>query len=63
MEAKNEIRILSMRDLTVKLGIGRSTIYYMIEEGKFPRGTPITAQRVGWLSSQVDEWIESKFAA
>ncbi|MNS20304.1 Prophage CP4-57 regulatory protein (AlpA) [compost metagenome] len=58
-----EIRILSMRDLTEKLGIGKSTIYNMIGDGRFPRGTRITAQKTGWLSSQVDEWICSKFAA
>ncbi|HAU4929969.1 helix-turn-helix transcriptional regulator [Aeromonas hydrophila] len=58
-----DVRILSMRDLTEKLGVGKSTIYSMIGEGRFPRGTRITAQKVGWLSSQVDEWIHSRFAA
>ncbi|MFM5487919.1 helix-turn-helix transcriptional regulator [Aeromonas veronii] len=58
-----DVRILSMKDLTVKLGLGKSTIYNMIGEGRFPRGTTIAAQKVGWLSTQVDEWIHSKFAA
>jgi prophage regulatory protein len=43
-------------------GLSRSTIYAFISEGRFPKPIPLGARSVGWLSSEVDDWIKSRIS-
>lgn len=61
-----EMKILRIRDLQQKLGIGRTTIYDWLQpvstryDDSFPK--PIKFGGVNcWLSTDIDRWIESKF--
>lgn len=38
-------------------------IYRLEKQGKFPRRIPLGPNSVGWLFSEVMEWIETKAAA
>ena len=38
-------------------GLGRSTIYKYISEDWFPKPLPLGGRSVGWLESEVHEWI------
>lgn len=50
-------KILRMADVRAATGLGRSTIYRLIEDNKFPRPVPITGPRtVGWLDSEIAAW-------
>ena len=46
-----------------RTGIGKSTVYRLISEGKFPRPVPLGARAVGFLSEEVDAWIDARVAA
>lgn len=41
------------------LSVSRSTLYAMIRGGEFPKPIQITKGRVGWISSEVDKWLEN----
>ena len=57
----NSIRRLpAVKDRT---GLGRSNIYSQIAEGTFPKPISLGARAVGWLESDIDNWIASRVEA
>jgi prophage regulatory protein len=47
-----------------KTGWSRSSIYSLIAQGKFPAQIKLGGGRaVGWLSTEIDEWIASRVRA
>lgn len=53
------IRISELKEIT---GLSRTAIYKKMSEGKFPKNIKLGARAVGWLSSDVDDWITSLIA-
>lgn len=53
-------RFLRIRDVIATVGLGRTTIYRMIEAGLFPKPYALTKRAVGWWESDVVEWLESR---
>ncbi len=53
-------KILRLPDVQMKTGIARSTIYGLMAKGKFPKAIPLTSRSVGWLESEVNEWIVTR---
>lgn len=57
------VKILRMRAVAAKLGIARSTIYDWLNaksprhDPAFPKPYPLGKQSVGWLESELDEWV------
>jgi prophage regulatory protein len=62
-EQQRELRILRRRDVTAKTGLSRSAIYDAIRAGRFPKPVAIGPHSVGWLSHEVDTYIEQCVAA
>ncbi len=56
-------RILRRPAVEEKSGYSRSTIYEEMSKGNFPRPVKIGARAVGWLESEICEWIEARKAA
>ncbi len=54
--------ILRMPAVTKKTGLSRSTVYLLIEQGKFPKRIKLSSRAVGFLESDVNDWLESKRA-
>jgi prophage regulatory protein len=44
-------------------GIKRSTIYRLIGENKFPKQVSLGSRSVGWLKSDIQNWIKQCLAA
>ncbi len=53
------ITILKLSDVKKKTGLSRSTIYERMDEGTFPRQVQLGLRAVGWLESEVEEWLEN----
>ena len=49
--------ILRRKQVEARTGLARSTIYHRISEGTFPRPVNLSTQAVGWVESEVDQWI------
>jgi prophage regulatory protein len=56
-------RILRLPLVLKRTGLSRSMIYLLIQEGRFPHQIQLTVRSVGWLESDVDEWLEQKITA
>ncbi len=55
-------RILRRRAVEERVGKSRSTIYADMSKGNFPLPIKIGARAVGWLESEVHDWIEARKA-
>jgi prophage regulatory protein len=53
-------RILRLPAVVVVTGISRSSIYVLMERGSFPRPVKLSERCVGWVESEVQEWISEK---
>jgi prophage regulatory protein len=56
-------RILSEGDVTKACGLSCSTIRRKIVDGSFPAPIPLSANRVGWLASEIAAWQRQQIAA
>jgi prophage regulatory protein len=41
-------------------GLSRTSIYNRIEEGTFPKQISLGERSVGWIKSEILEWIDSR---
>ncbi|MBX9901804.1 MAG: AlpA family transcriptional regulator [Burkholderiaceae bacterium] len=60
MNTKNIIRLPHVKQRT---GLSRSTIYSLIKGGQFKPPISLGARAVGWLESDVSEFIETRIKA
>lgn len=60
--AQSIVKILRRHEVEQRTGLPRSTIYAMINVGTFPRPIHLSSRSVGWLSSEVDDWIQQRIA-
>jgi prophage regulatory protein len=51
---------LRLADVRRRVPFSRSTIYRLISLGEFPKQISLGARSVGWLKSEIDQWIESR---
>jgi prophage regulatory protein len=58
--SKRAYEILRLPTVIGKTGKCRSGIYSAIAEGTFPKPISIGARSVGWISAEVDAWIEDR---
>ena len=56
-------KILRLREVISRTGIARSTIYTKIAEGKFPRPIQLGSRSVGWLETEIDQWLSQRISA
>lgn len=50
--------ILRLPDVKKRTGLSRSTIYLRISEGGFPKPISLGGRAVGWLDSEISEWLD-----
>ncbi len=55
-----EYQILRLKDVIAMTGLSRSTIYLRMEQDKFPQQINLGSRAVGWISSEIKEWIEER---
>jgi prophage regulatory protein len=52
--------ILRLPAVKTRTGLSRSTIYLRIAEGLFPKPVSLGARAVGWLESDIEQWLTSR---
>ncbi|HEY1042376.1 MAG TPA: AlpA family phage regulatory protein [Telluria sp.] len=40
--------------------LGEATIQQMVRKGEFPQPRELSPRRVGWLVSEVEEWVRNR---
>ena len=53
-----ENKILRLPQVKKIVGLSRSTIYLRMNQGTFPKAISLGERAVGWLESDVNEWIK-----
>ncbi|ERH49162.1 MULTISPECIES: helix-turn-helix transcriptional regulator [Pseudomonas] len=51
------MRIIRLKEVIDSTGLARSTIYKYIAEGTFPKPVSLGDRCVGWVESEVHDWI------
>lgn len=49
---------LRLSAVIAKTGVPRSSLYRMINEGRFPRQIPLSKRSVGWRVSAIQRWLD-----
>lgn len=55
-------KILRIWDVMELTGLSRSSLYQMIQIGDFPRPIELGKRCVGWVASEVEDWIQERIA-
>ena len=55
-----EQMILRLPKVKAITGLSRSTIYLRMSEGAFPKHISLGSRAVGWLKSEVSDWMEER---
>ena len=54
---KRIIRLTEAKNLS---GLSRSSIYSLMNEGKFPQKVNIGSRAIGWVENEIQDWIEER---
>ncbi|MGA2085903.1 MAG: AlpA family transcriptional regulator [Terracidiphilus sp.] len=52
--------ILRLPEVKTRVGLSRSAIYLAISRDEFPQPVHLGARAVGWLESEIEEWIRDR---
>ena len=52
------MRFIRTRQVLEMIGVGRTTLWKMVQEGSFPRPVEITERNSGYLLEAVEEWMQ-----
>ena len=53
------LTILRRKQVQVRTGLSRSTIYDRITAGSFPKPVSLGGRAVGWVESEIDAWLNA----
>lgn len=54
--------ILRLRQVKLRTGLSKSSIYLAIQQGVFPRQINIGKRAVGWLECDIDAWVKERIS-
>lgn len=54
------MRIMRLTEVIQTTGLARSSIYSRMSEGGFPRPVSLGARSVGWVSEEIQDWVEAR---
>jgi prophage regulatory protein len=57
---QREPAFLRRKQVEMRTGLSRSTIYQYIKTGAFPRPVALGPRAVAWLESEVSDWITAR---
>ncbi len=59
-EPRRVKRLIRLPEVMSRVGLGRSTIYRWMSEGRFPKPVQLGGHAVAWSEDDLDEWIAGK---
>ena len=62
MQKNPNEKILRLREVMARTGLGRSMVYELIGKKQFPTPINLGVRAVGWLASEIDAWIAKRIA-
>lgn len=56
-------RVIRLREVRMRVGLGANTVYRYLAEGKFPGPVSIGGACEAWVESDIDAWIAARIDA
>ena len=56
-------KVLRKGETAAKVGLSYPTIWRQMQRGEFPMPVQLSDNRVGWLESEIDDWISRRVDA
>jgi len=56
------MNVLRIKATMAKTGVPRATIYLYMKKGMFPKPIKLGVRSVGWIESEIDEWLKARQA-
>ena len=54
------MKVIRLHQVMEMTGLGRSTVYKYVSESWFPKPISLGGRSVGWLESEVVEWVMAR---
>lgn len=54
------MRAIKIKEVAAKVGLGQSTLYRMIADGRFPKPFELVPGRTAWIESDIDDWLAER---
>ena len=58
--SRSSERLIRLPEVRQRVGLGRSTIYRLMELGSFPKARKLGPRAIAWSEGEIDSWIEGK---
>ena len=62
-EPRRLTRLIRLPEVQHRVGLGRSTIYRWMAEGRFPKPVRLGGYAVAWTENEITEWIAGRLVA
>jgi prophage regulatory protein len=62
-QGDESMRYIRFKELRKLVPLGRTTIWKMMKEGRFPQSYRIGKAATAWLESEIEEWIKKHACA
>jgi len=57
---QEKLFIIRCNQVQKRTGLSRSTIYLRIQKGNFPKPINLGMRAVGWIETEIDQWIKDR---
>ncbi|EKZ9178195.1 AlpA family transcriptional regulator [Vibrio vulnificus] len=57
------MKVIRLKEVMALTGLSKSSIYRFSESNDFPKSVPLGARSVGWIESEVTQWLERKISS
>ncbi len=59
-QAQAPARLIRLKEVQNRVGLGRSTIYRWMAEGNFPKPVRLGGHAVAWVLEDIDRWVSQR---
>ncbi len=59
-EQRSPMKVLKLKDVVTLTGISKVTLWRLEQKGEFPQKISLSPNRVGWVESEVLNWVNSR---
>ncbi|WP_159820274.1 helix-turn-helix transcriptional regulator [Colwellia sp. 20A7] len=52
--------LIRLKEVKQYTGLGRSSIYKFMAEGRFPKSVSLGERAIAWVDTEVEDWVQEK---
>lgn len=54
------MNFLTLKAVMTKTSLGRTTLYNLMADGRFPKSIKVSARKVAWDEKEVEDWMQER---